>query len=239
MARARMIMWYAVVISCFILSYPTIFYAKYLHYRHNYAKRDWYAYIVTSKIARIMFYASGSRIKITGRENIPKNKPVIFVSNHQGHMDSVVILSFIKKPKGFISIKEFERLPIVGTWMTYMGSVFIDRGNLRQTFMTINKAADNLNRGQSMVVFPEGRLNDGLQTLAFERGWLLIARKSGVPIVPITIKGSYKILSHNGKRMRPSRIECIISKPIETIGLKKQDEEAFINNLRETILAKM
>ena len=190
---------------------------------------------VVSLILRLMFYMSGSRIKLSGKENIPKDKPVIFVSNHQGHMDSVIIQGFIKKPKGFVAIKEYGDFPIVGTWMRHMGSVFVDRNNSRQTCININKAVDNLNRGQSMVVFPEGKLNDGAQTFAFERGWLRLAAKSGVPIVPITIKGSHKILSYNGKNMWPAKVECIISEPIENYAIKRDGGQAFLEDLRNTI----
>lgn len=236
MARARMIIWYILSFLYFIISYPVIFYARYLHLNKRYARRDWFANNIVSHIAKLMFYMSGSRVKLKGTENIPKDKPVVFVSNHQGHMDSVIIQSFIKKPKGFVAIKEYERFPIVGSWMTYMGSVFVDRGDMHQTFLNINQAVDNLNRGQSMVVFPEGKLNDGGQTFAFERGWLRLVTKTKVPIIPITIKGSHKILSYNGRTMRPSRIECIISEPIETYDLKRQNEQEFLKNLRNTIL---
>jgi 1-acyl-sn-glycerol-3-phosphate acyltransferase len=184
----------------------------------------------------MMFYISGSKIRLRGQEIIPKNRAVIFVSNHQGHMDSVIIQGFIRQPKGFVAIKEYGEFPIVGSWMTYMGSVFVDRNDIRKTFLNMNVSLDNLKRGQSMVVFPEGKLNDGTQTFAFERGWLRLATKTGAPIVPITIKGSHHILSYNGKTMRPSQVECTISSPIETDQLKKKDEQTFLNELREVII---
>ena len=136
-----------------------------------------------------------------------------------------------------MSIKKIGEFPILGSWMKYVDSVFVDREDTRQTLLSIDQAIDNLNRGQSMVVFPEGKINDGVQTFDFERGWLRMVTNSGVPIVPITIKNSYKILSYNGRAMRPSRVECIISKPIETLGLKRSDEKAFLGSLRATIMA--
>ena len=165
MARARMITWYALSFLTLLFSYPAIFYAMYLHHHKRYAQRDRFANMIMSFLTRLMFYLSGSRIKLTGQENIPKDRPVIFVSNHQGHMDSVIIQAFIKKSKGFVAIKEYGEFPIIGSWMTYMGSVFVDRDDIRQTFLNMNDALDNLMRGQSMVVFPEGKLNDGRTNL--------------------------------------------------------------------------
>lgn len=239
MDKTRMMVWYALAFSCFLVSYPTIFYAKYLHRVKKYAQRDWFADIVISRISRVIFYMTGSRVKVIGQENVPEDRAVIFVSNHQGHMDSVIIQGFIKKPKGFVSIKAYENFPIVGSWMTYMGSVFLDKDDTRQTLVNINQAVENLNRGQSMVVFPEGKLSDGEQTLDFERGWLRLVTKSNVPIVPVTIKNSYKILSYNGRAMHPALVECIISKPIEAFDLKRRDEQAFLVNLRETIVSQI
>ena len=238
MARVRAVAWYGAAIFCLIVSYPGIFWARYLDYRGSYARRNWYANIVISRLARILFYMTGSRIKIEGRENIPST-PCLFVSNHQGHLDSVIIQGFIKKPKGFVSITRFERVPILGSWMYHMGSVFLDRGDIRQTFTTISKAADIIGTGHSMVVFPEGKLNDGQETADFQKGWLKMVRTNKIPVVPVTIKGSYKILSYNGKSMRPARIECYISEPMPTMDLTKADEEEFLNALRQTILSKL
>ena len=239
MARVRAIAWYGVAIICLIASYPSMFYARFLNYRHNYARRNWYANIIVSRLARIIFYMTGSRIKVIGRENIPADMPCLFVSNHQGHLDSIIIQGFIKKPKGFVSITQYERVPILGSWMTHMGSVFIDRDDIRQTFNTINTAKKNICNGNSMVIFPEGKLNDGKETFEFQKGWLRMVRNNNIPVVPVTIKGSYKILSYNGKSLRPARIECYISEPIQTGNLKKSDEELFLNQLREIILDKL
>ena len=237
MDQTRMIIWYVLGFLYLLITYPAILYAKYLHHIKNYAKQDRYANVMLAFICRVFFYLSGSRVKVIGKENIPKNKAVIFASNHQGHLDGVIIQGFIKKTKGFVSLKEFGEFPILGSWMRYVDSVFVDREDTRQTLLSMDQAVVNLNRGQSMVVFPEGKLNDGAQTFNFERGWLRMVTNSGVPIVPITIKNSYKIISYNGKAIHPARVECIISKPVETLGLKRSGEKAFLSSLRDIIMA--
>ena len=239
MANLRRVMWFAAAWSYLIFTYPIILCAKYFHVRGMLEKRNALANVIVLRFSKIMFYLSGSRMQIIGRENIPKDRPVLFVSNHQGHMDSFIIQGFIKKPKGFVTITEYRKAPILGTWMKYMGCVFIKRGDIRQSFQCIAQATDNLKNGHSMVVFPEGKLNDGKETFVFQKGWLRMARKSGVPIVPITINNSYKILSYNGKRIHATHAKCIISKPIETSNLKKADEKEFLQQLRDVILSKL
>lgn len=239
MARARAIVWYSATIFCLIISYPSIFYARYLNYVGNLNRRNWYANVVVSRLSRVMFYMTGSRIKITGRQNIPKDTPCLFVCNHQGHLDSIIIQGFIKKPKGFVSITQYEHVPILGTWMQYMGSVFIDREDIRQTFKTISNATEIISGGHSMVVFPEGKLSNGEEMIDFQKGWLRIVRKNKIPVVPVTIKGSYKILSYNGKKMRPARIECHVSEPVSTENLKKVNEDQFLIDLKNAIHDKL
>jgi 1-acyl-sn-glycerol-3-phosphate acyltransferase len=87
-----------------------------------------------------------------------------------------------------------------------------------------------------MVVFPEGKLNDGGETFEFQKGWLRLATKSKVPIVPITINNSHKVISYNGKRLRPARVEVTVSKPLYITGIKRADESKFIENVRNVIL---
>lgn len=235
-AKIRVIFWYTGLYLFLVVTYPILLYPKYLNYRNKIASREVFSYYFMQKFAKLMFYSTGSRMKIKGLENIPKKGPVLFVSNHQGHMDSIIIQGFIKRPKGFISITEFQRALILRTWMKHMGCVFIDRNDIRQQFLCISQATDTLKSGHSMVVFPEGKLNDGKETLDFQKGWLRMATKSKVPIVPITIKNSYKALSYNGKRVGAARVECIVSEPLYTDNLKRADEGDFILRLRNVIL---
>ncbi len=236
MSRIRVVFWYTIAYLILLFTYPIIWYPKYLNYRNIIKSRDTFSYHYMQKFAKILFYATGSRITVQGLENIPKEGPVLFVSNHQGHMDSFIIQGFIKKPKGFITITEYQRALILRTWMKYIGCVFIDRSDIKQQLECINQATDKLKSGYSMVVFPEGKLNDGKETLKFQKGWLRMATKSGAPIVPITIKDSYKVLSYNGRRVRPTKVECIVSKPIDTSQIKRADESEFILQIREVIL---
>ena len=236
MSKIKVVFWYTTAYLLLLFTYPVIFYPKYLNYRKKTQKREAFSYLFMHRLAKVLFYATGSRIEIRGLENIPKDGPALFVSNHQGHMDSLIIEAFINKPKGFISIKEYQRAFILRTWMKHMGCVFMDRGNIRQQFMCIAQATENLKNGQSMVVFPEGKMNDGKETFEFQKGWLRMATKSRVPVVPITIKDSYKVISYNGRRLSPAKIECIISKPIDTSFVKKSEENDFVLKVRDVIL---
>lgn len=232
----RTFLWYSMGWIFLVMTCPMLWKIKYYERKGKNEERDQLADRMTVRISRVLFYLTGSRVKVTGLENVPEQGAVLFVSNHQGHVDSLIIHGFINKPKGFITIVEVLKFPIISTWMKHMKCVFLDRNDPRQSATCINHAITNLEKGHSMVVFPEGRLSDGVEANEFKRGWLRLATRSGVPIVPISINGSFKVLSKDGSRVQSHSVECIISKPISTDNLKKLDEIEFVEKLRDCII---
>lgn len=166
--------------------------------------------------ARSLVKITGSKIEVEGVENVPSQGAVLFVANHQGNFDIPLILGFVPGAKGFIAKKELEKFPMINIWMKKLHCVFIDRGNLRQSFLTMRAATENLKNGHSMVVFPEGTRGKGNPLAEFKRGSLGIAEKAKVPLVPLTIVDSYKIMEGNtGFKITPAKIKIIIAKPIQ------------------------
>lgn len=239
MSRIRMICWYACGWGYLALSTPMLLRANYLYKRCHAEKNYNLSDFIMRRFAKLLFCVTGSKITLVGEENIPKDRAVLFVSNHQGHMDSLVIQGYIKKPKGYVTILAYQKAPILGKWMKYIGCVFLDRQDKRKSLNAINEAIQNLKNGRSMVVFPEGKLSDGSEILEFEKGWLRLAKKSGVPIVPVTLKDTYKIISYSGKKMYSAKVQCIISEPVETQNIKREEEKEFVQQIKNIILAKL
>ncbi|MBP1757583.1 MAG: 1-acyl-sn-glycerol-3-phosphate acyltransferase [Firmicutes bacterium] len=232
----RTILWYGLGWAYLVTTCPMLWLARYYERKGQLAARDRLAERMIVQICRVLFRLTGSKIEISGLENVPKQGGVLFVSNHQGHMDSLIIGGYIPKPKGFISIVEVLKIPILSTWMQQSQCVFLDRSDPRQSAGCINQAVEQLKLGHSMVVFPEGKLSDDGKANEFQRGWLRMATRSGVPIVPVYINGSYRALSKDGSRVHAAKVECKILKPIQADQLQKNDEVEFIEKLRATIL---
>lgn len=184
--------------------------------------------------ARSLVAISGSIIKVTGEENVPEGS-VVFVSNHQGNFDIPILLGYIKKPKAFIAKVELANMPMVSTWMKHMKCVFMDRADVRQSLRTISEAAGYIKEGYSMVIFPEGTRSKGMEMGEFKQGSFKLALKAKAPIVPVTIKGSYKIMESQKFIIRPAEVEIIISKPIETINMTKEQEALLPEQVHEII----
>jgi len=166
---------------------------------------------------------------MTGIEKVPTGA-VLFVSNHQSLFDIPIFFSTLNKQMGFVAKSDLERLPIFNKWIALIKSVFIDREDPRQSLKAIQQGISLLKDGYSLVIFPEGTRSKCDEMSDFKKGSLRLAIKSEVPIVPITISGSYKLFELN-KRVASGKVDFIIHDPIKTQGLSK--EEA--NNLSEKV----
>jgi 1-acyl-sn-glycerol-3-phosphate acyltransferase len=115
-----------------------------------------------------------------------------------------------------------------------MKCVFMDRNDIRQSVQAINEGVDLLKQGYSMVIFPEGTRSKGETMGEFKQGSFKLATKAGVPIVPVAIKGSYKMMEEKGF-IRPASVEVIISKPISTEGLTREELQQLPDRVKEII----
>jgi 1-acyl-sn-glycerol-3-phosphate acyltransferase len=99
---------------------------------------------------------TGCKVTVTGRENIPKNGGVCFVSNHSGYFDIVLMLAYTGRMVGFVAKKEFLLVPFLNIWIFMLGGFFIDRSSLRKASQTINKGVEKIKSGHGLIIFPEG-----------------------------------------------------------------------------------
>lgn len=173
---------------------------------------------------------AGLNINVIGKENLPQDTFLI-VSNHQSFLDIPVLLGIINRPLGFVAKKEVEKVPILSFWMTRLHCVFMDRENIREAIKSINEGIENLKKGYSMVIFPEGTRSKGKDIKEFKKGSLKLGTKANVPIVPVTIEGSYKVWEEDHGLLKRANITIQISEPIYINNLSREE----LNNLSETI----
>ena len=101
-------------------------------------------------------------------------------------------------------------MPVVRTWMTLFDCVFIDRDNARQSVMALQRAAEMIQQGKSVIVFPEGTRSKGDRMGEFKAGAFMMAFRAKCPIVPVAIDGSYKAMEAQGVWMRPATVPVTI-----------------------------
>lgn len=229
----RTIYWFIAFWLYQVVSLVMKFRYWYLGKRGKTEKQQEVLYRTTKKWAKTMIGLTGSKVTVTGLDNIPERN-VLFVSNHQGNFDIPIFMSYVPKLKGFVAKVELANLPIVSGWMKKLGCLFLDRKDPRQSLKVILKGISSLKEGKTLVIFPEGTRSKGNTIGEFKKGSLKLATKSGVPIVPVTINGSYRLLEEK-KRIQKSEVKIVIHPPIYMEDLSKEDE----NNLNNIVYEKV
>jgi len=219
----RTIYWFISFVIGLIFTVPFLVWVKILELLGMNEKKEACVDKISSNWAKGRIRDSGAEIEVLGAENVPNDKSVVFISNHQGNFDVAIFMAMIEKPKGYMSKMEMGKVPILRNWMEYMHCVFIERGNARKALVAINKGVDILKAGHSLVIFPEGTRSRGSEMGAFKAGSLKLAIKAGVPIVPVTIDGSFRLMEANNGRIKPSKVRLIIHPIVETKGLAKDE----------------
>jgi 1-acyl-sn-glycerol-3-phosphate acyltransferase len=193
--------------------------------------------------SRIAFKLLGMKVEIQGLENIPRNEPVIFISNHQSMMDIKLSLAFIPVNFSFISKDTVFHIPILGAYMTASGHIPIQRTEDRKAYATLLTAVNKLTTKKSLVVFPEGTRSEDGNLGTFKRGISLIVLKSGRRVVPMAICGSNQFMPKRGWLSHPEKryVRISFGKPLSFDSSRTDREYTIyvINKLQEEVSALM
>ena len=178
-------------------------------------------------------------LKVTGLENIPEG-PVLFVSNHQGYADIPVYCAAIReKQVGFVAKNTLGQIPVFGEWIRDIRSVFIERDDARSSLKTMEEGAELLRKGFSLVIYPEGTRSKGSAPGEFKKGALRLGIKAEVPIVPVTLNGTYHLYEELGYPKVGAIVQFHVHPAIETKGLSKAEANALPDKVEEIILTKL
>lgn len=176
-----------------------------------------------------------TQIDIVNPENLPEEGPAVYVSNHQSYADILTMLNIIKHQAGFIAKEELHKIPVFSKWILRIRSLFIIRGDTRESLKTISEGVDMIKDGYSLVIFPEGTRSRGKAMADFKPGSLKLATKAKATIVPVTINGSYKMYEETGRITKNARIEVIVHEPINTADMDRKELAGLSDKLEETI----
>ena len=158
------------------------------------------------------------RVKVSGRDKIDHRHSYVFVANHQGVFDIFLIYGYLGRNFKWMMKKSLRKIPFVGRACEAAGHIFVDRTSRGGVRSTITKAHDTLVDGTSLVVFPEGSRTFTGHMGYFKKGAFQLADELRLPVVPMTINGSFDILPRFKKLPRPHRLTLTIHDPIEPQG---------------------
>jgi 1-acyl-sn-glycerol-3-phosphate acyltransferase len=186
--------------------------------------------------SEILLLICNIKVKVIGKENILHGKPQIFMANHQSDFDILIVLASIPVQFRWIAKKELFSIPVFGAAMRSAGSIEIDRHNREKALQSIDEAALRIGKGKSIMTFPEGtRSRDG-EIKAFKQGAFHLAIKTGMPIVPVSIIGSGRIMPKRSVRIKPCQIKLVIGEPIDVKSFDIEKRHELIEKVRNTII---
>ena len=154
------------------------------------------------------------RVKVVGRENIDARTSYIFVANHQGAFDIFSIYGFLDHNFKWLMKKSLEKIFMVGGACRRANHIFVDDSKITAIKETIAKAENTLKDGMSLVIFPEGSRSWDGKMIPFKRGAFLLASEFNLPVVPLTIEGSFDRMPRYTYNTTPGKITIQIHKPI-------------------------
>ncbi|MBN7773663.1 lysophospholipid acyltransferase family protein [Clostridium aminobutyricum] len=179
---------------------------------------------------------AGVTCTVQGLENIPADRAVLFTSNHQGNFDIPLMLAKLGEPNPVIAKDSLEKMPMISNWMKLFDCLFIDRDNARQSLRVFAEAEKVIEEGRSIIIFPEGTRSKQDEAGEFKAGAFKIAMKTGAPIVPVAIDGSYRAMEAHGFWIHPAHVKITILPPIETAGLSKEEAKHISTRVRDLIM---
>ena len=182
---------------------------------------------------------SGSHVAVKGLENVPTDRPVVYISNHQSIYDIVVTYSRLPGLTGFIAKQSILKVPILGYLMKRLYSLGLDRSNIRDGLKVILTAIDEVKNGISIFIYPEGTRSKDEQVHEFHAGSFKVATKAKAPVIPVAVKGTRNILEYHFPNIKKSDVTLVFGKPIETASMSREELKELPDRVREEIITMM
>jgi 1-acyl-sn-glycerol-3-phosphate acyltransferase len=157
-------------------------------------------------------------VKVRGREHIGRKQSYVFVSNHQGAFDIFLIYGFLGVPVKWMMKAGLRKIPFVGAACRAAGFIFVDHSTPKAAARSVKEAEQSIRKGASVAIFPEGSRTHTGRMGRFKKGAFQIAADLGLPVIPITLNGPYRVLPSGSFQPVRHRMEMTIHPPVPTEG---------------------
>lgn len=189
------------------------------------------------KIARIwgkgILFISGIRVRVKGMSFVDPDQSYIFMANHQSNFDIPVLLAHLKVQFRWLAKAELFKIPVFGKAMRKAGYISIDRSDRKSAFLSLKKAAETIQNGTSVLIFPEGTRSADGRLRSFKKGGFVLATEAGVPVVPVILYGTRSIMPREGLTIRPGDVTLRILPPVDTKDFHRKRKDALLEKIRK------
>jgi 1-acyl-sn-glycerol-3-phosphate acyltransferase len=187
--------------------------------------------------ARTLLILSLSPIRLEGAEKLHLHETAVYASNHLSYYDTPVLFARLPFQFRILAKQSLWKIPFIGWYLNRSGQVPVDQTTARNAVASLNRGVQTLKSGLPLVIFPEGGRSATGETKPFVSGAAYMAIKAQVPLVPITLVGTYELLPIHTYHLQPRPLAVVIGDPISTQGLTTRDADALTQRLFDTITA--
>ncbi len=187
--------------------------------------------------ARFIVALTFARIRVHGRDRVNAGSSYVIVANHLSLFDIFVLYGWLDLDFRWVMKSEVRQIPGVGIACERIGHIFIDRSDPRAAIASLEVAKGRIGPGTSVVFFPEGTRGPGSRLLPFKKGAFRLAANLGLPILPVSIVGTDKILPARSLRLWPGTATLIFHPPVAPPRPDGEDLEAVMSSVRDTVAA--
>ena len=200
------------------------------HFWANYPPRLW---------ARIILWLLFIPVKVEGRNRLDPKESYVFVANHQGAFDIFLIYGHLNRNFKWMMKYQLRKIPFVGFACAKTHQIFVDKRGPKKIKATYDLARETLQDGTSVTVFPEGSRSYTGHMGVFKKGAFMLADELQLPVVPLTINGSFNIMprTRDMKFARWHRLTLTIHDPIYPVGKGPENVEATKNQAYDSVMS--
>ena len=184
---------------------------------------------------RLALRTVGIRYRVTGLDQVPRDRAVVFCSNHESNVDPPVLFEALHPTLHVLYKAELRRFPVMRTVFDVGGFVPIERGSRDRAMASISRGAEALRSGLSFLIFPEGTRSRTGELLKFKKGGIIMAIEAQVPLVPVAIQGGRGAMRKGSAIVRAASVTVRVGTPIETAGLSIDDRDEVSDRVREAV----
>lgn len=168
--------------------------------------------------AKTWLQACGTKVNVSGLENLEEGKQYVFASNHRSYLDTASLFRYAGRRIGLVAKKELLKAPILGQGMGFVNVIAIDRSNPERARQSMEKAKQVVDDGYSFGVFVEGTRAMPGELLPFKKGAFHLALQTGVDIIPVAFKNTDRLMGKKTGVLNFGTIEMVLLPPVRTEG---------------------
>lgn len=196
---------------------------------------DFSSRVLATFWARLNAAVTLMKVTVEGREHLAENQSYVLAANHLSLVDIYLLYGFTGVDLKWVMKQELRKVPILGLACELMGHIYVDRSNTDAAVASIEKARAKIKDGMCVVFFPEGTRSRTNELRRFKKGAFRMAQDLSIPIVPVSIHDTNKILPSDTTDWRPGSVKLVFHEPIQSAELIDINQVA--NKTREVIVA--